>query len=245
MMGQGIFITGTDTEVGKTFVTACLARLFIHEGFDVGVMKPAETGCPRRKGKLIPKDATYLKTVSGSRDSLSLINPYRFSRPLAPLIAAKIDHKKIHLGKISLAYRRLRERHDLVLVEGAGGLLVPLTRRLTNLGLILKLKLPAIVVVGSKLGAINHTLLTLRHAKENGVRILGLVINHPNPNPGHGRNLAEKTNPGLLRLFTEVPVIGEIPYLSSISKFSFREGSILMNILKRVIYLEEIKTQIL
>ena len=85
-----------------------------------------------------------LKKYPVPKDSLSLINPYRFSKPLAPLIAAEIDHKKIEFGKISSAFRRLRERHDIVLVEGAGGLLVPLARRLTNLDLILRLKLPVI-----------------------------------------------------------------------------------------------------
>jgi dethiobiotin synthetase len=244
-MGKGIFVTGTDTGVGKTIITASLVSLLIKEGLDVGVMKPIETGCPKRNGGPVPRDATFLKVVSGSKDDLSLINPYRFSKPLAPLIAAEIDQKKINLEKISSAYKRLRKRHDLIFVEGAGGLLVPLTRKLTNLDLILKLDLPIIVVVGSRLGAVNHTLLTLSWAKENGAKIIGLLINQPNPRPSPRTSLVEETNPRLIRSFTEVPILGEVPYIPSISRPYVFSKSTLMNILRRAIDLEKIKTQIL
>lgn len=243
-MGEGVFITGTDTGVGKTIVTAGLISLFIDRGFDVGVMKPIETGCLRRNGRFTPKDATLLKAVSGSEDDLSLINPYRFSKPLAPLIAAEMDHKKIELEKISSAYRRLRKNHDLIFVEGAGGLLVPLTRKSTNLDLIMKLNLPLIVVVGSRLGAINHTLLTLNCAKEKGVKIIGLLINQPTFNPSLSKNLVEKTNPRLIRYFTEVPILGTFPYIPSISK-TYNLRSFLIKTLKGIIDLEKIRTKIL
>ncbi len=244
-MGKGVFITGTDTGVGKTFVTAGLVSLLIKEGLDVGVMKPIETGCPKRNSRLVPRDATFLKVVSGSEDALSLINPYRFSKPLAPLIAAEIDRKKIKIRKISSAYKKLREKHDIIFVEGAGGLLVPLTGKLTNLDLILELNLPIIVVVGSKLGAVNHTLLTLNWARENGVKILGLLINHPNPNPSSRKSLVEKTNPGLIKSFAEVPVLGNVPYIPLISRPYLFSKSALMNILKRAIDLEKLRAQVL
>jgi dethiobiotin synthetase len=244
-MGKGVFVTGTDTGVGKTVVTAGLVSLLIKEGLDVGVMKPIETGCPKRNGRLVPRDATFLKAVSRSKDDLSLINPYRFSKPLAPLIAAEIDYKEIKIGKIRSAYTKLREKHDNIFVEGAGGLLVPLTGRLTNLELILELNLPIIVVVGSKLGAINHTLLTLSWARENGVRILGLLINQPNSKPGFRKSLAEKTNPGVIRSFTEVPILGEVPYIPLILRSHLFSKSPLMNILERAFDLEKIRAQIL
>jgi dethiobiotin synthetase len=244
-MGKGIFITGTDTGVGKTIVTAGIVSLLIKEGLDVGVMKPIETGCPKRNGRLIPRDATFLKAVSRSKDDLSLINPYRFSKPLAPLIAAEIDHEEIEIGKISTAYKKLRERHDIIFVEGAGGLLVPLTGKLTNLDLILELNLPAIVVVGSKLGAVNHALLTLNWARENGAKILGLLINQPSPNPSSRKSLVEKTNPGLIRSFTEVPVLGNVPYIPLISRSYLFSKSALMNILRKAIDLEKLRAQIL
>jgi dethiobiotin synthetase len=244
-MGKGVFVTGTDTEVGKTIVTAGLASLLIHDGLDIGVMKPIETGCPKKNGRLVPRDAAFLKAVSGSKDGLSLINPYRFSKPLAPLIAAGIDHKEIKIGKIFLAYEELRGKHDITFVEGAGGLLVPLTGKLTNLDLILKLALPIIVVVGSKLGAVNHTLLTLNWARENGIKIIGLVINRPNPNPSPRKNLAEKTNPMLIRSFAGVPILGEVPHIPLISRPHLFSKSAVKNILKRAIDLEKIKAQVL
>jgi dethiobiotin synthetase len=244
-MGKGVFVTGTDTEVGKTIVTASLVSLLINDGFDVGVMKPIETGCPKKNGKLVPRDATFLKLVSDSKDGLSLINPYRFSKPLAPLIAAEIDHKAIKIGKISLAYEKLREKHDITFVEGAGGLLVPLTGKFTNVDLILKLALPIIVVVGSKLGAVNHTLLTLNWARENGIKVIGLVINQPNRGPSPGKNLAEKTNPILIRSLAGVPILGEVPYIPLISRPHPFSNSAVMNILKRAIDLEKIRAQVL
>lgn len=244
-MGKGVFVTGTDTGVGKTVVTAGLVSLLIKEGLDVGVMKPIETGCPKRNGRLVPRDATFLKAVSRSKDDLSLINPYRFSKPLAPLIAAEIDHKEIKIGKIFSAYKKLSEKHDIIFVEGAGGLLVPLTGKLTNLELILELNLPIIVVVGSKLGAINHTLLTLNWARENGVRILGLLINQPNSKPGFRKSLAEKTNPKVIRSFTEVPILGGVPHIPLILRPPIFSKSRLMNILERAFDLEKIRAQIL
>jgi len=244
-MGKGVFVTGTDTEVGKTIVTASLVSLLIHDGFDVGVMKPVETGCSKKNGRLVPRDATFLKVVSDSKDGLSLINPYRFSKPLAPSIAAEFDHKEIKIEKISFAYEKLSEKHDITFVEGAGGLLVPLAAKLTNLDLILKLALPIIVVVGSKLGAVNHALLTVNWARDNGIRVIGLVINQPNRSPSPRKNLAQKTNSALIRSFAEVPILGEVPYIPSISRPRFFSKSAVSNILKRAIDLEKITAQVL
>jgi dethiobiotin synthetase len=241
-MGKGIFVTGTDTEVGKTIVTACLVSLLSRKGLDVGVMKPIETGCPKRNDRLIPRDATFLRAVSRSKDDLSLINPYRFSKPLAPLIAAEIDHKKIEIKKIRFVYQKLREKHDILFVEGAGGLLVPLTRKRTNLDLILELNIPIIVVVGSKLGAVNHTLLTLNRARESGVKILGLLINQPSPSSSFRKSLIEKTNPGLIRPFTEVPILGIVPYIPLISKPHLFPKPALTNILEAAIDVEKFRT---
>ena len=244
-MGRGVFVTGTDTGVGKTIVTASLVSLLIDDGFDVGVMKPVETGCPKKNGRLVPRDATFLKVVSNSKDGLSLINPYRFSKPLAPLIAAEIDHREIKMGKISLAYGKLKKKHDMTFVEGAGGLLVPLTGKLTNADLILKLALPIIVVVGSKLGAVNHTLLTLGWARENRIKVIVLVINQPHRSPGSRKDLAEETNPMLIRSFAGVPILGEVPYIPSISRPHPFSNPAVMNILKRAIDLEKIRAQLL
>ncbi len=242
-MGTGVFVTGTDTGVGKTFVTVCLVSILAKSGLDVGVMKPIETGCRKQNHRLVPRDAAFLKAVSGSRDPLSLINPYRFSKPLAPLVAAEIDHKKIDIGKISSAYKKLRGNHDILFVEGAGGLLVPLVGKLTNLDLILELNLPVLVVVGSKLGAVNHALLTLNWAKESGVKILGVLINQLYP--GSRKSLVEKTNPGLIQSFTEVPILGKVPYIPLLSKPQLFSKPALISILGAAIEVERLRALIL
>lgn len=241
-MGKGIFVTGSDTGIGKTVVTACLVSLLSNKGLDVGVMKPIETGCPKRNARLVPRDATFLKEVSRSKDDLSLINPYRFSKPSAPLIAAEIDHKGIKIGKISSAYKKLREKHDILFVEGAGGLLVPLTRKLTNLDLILELNIPMIVVVGSRLGAVNHALLTLNWAKENSVKVLGIFINRLNPSARSRKSLVERTNPGLIQSFTEVPILGIVPYIPLAFRPHLFSKPALTNILESAIDVEKFRT---
>src|SRR4030042_4169582 len=124
-MAKGIFVTGTDTGVGKTLVAGGLPALFRENGIDVGVMKPVESGCPRENGILVPKDALFLKEMSGCQDGLDLINPYALEHPLAPALAADLERVEIRLEVIQEAYSILASRHNLVLVEGAGGVVCP------------------------------------------------------------------------------------------------------------------------
>ena len=129
-MRGGLFITATDTEIGKTFVAAGLACAFARVGVDVGVMKPIASGCRRvSKAKapgedLVSNDAEFLKQEANVADDLNLINPVRFEEPLAPLVAARVSGRSIDLNEIISAYDKLRKRHDLVIVEGIGGLMV-------------------------------------------------------------------------------------------------------------------------
>jgi len=126
MSTKGFFITGTDTGVGKTFVTAGIAAVLKEKGIDVGVMKPVETGCNEKSGKLEPQDAISLKNAAGVNDDIDLINPYRFKAALAPSIASKLEGKVVDLNRIKECYEVLLSKHQLMLVEGAGGVLVPL-----------------------------------------------------------------------------------------------------------------------
>jgi len=135
MNRSGIFITGTNTGVGKTVVTAALTLALRDRGLRVGVMKPAETGCPEEEGGLQPQDALFLRGISGCETPLEVINPYALREPLAPALAAEFDGVQIDLAHIRASYRRLENEHDIVLVEGAGGLLVPLTSSATMLDL--------------------------------------------------------------------------------------------------------------
>jgi dethiobiotin synthetase len=206
---QGIFITGTDTAVGKTFVGAGLAAALRERRIDVGVMKPAETGCGARNGVLVPRDALKLMKAGGVDDPLDLVNPYRFREPLAPAIAAAREGKKIEITRIVSAFRTLARRHACMIVEGAGGIMVPLTTSRYYLDLACAMDLPVLVVARPGLGTINHTLLTVMAIRSRGLRIAGIVINHRSKkSPG----LAERTGPPVLERLSRVPVIGHITY---------------------------------
>jgi len=211
---RGLFVTGTDTGVGKTLITAGLAAALRARGIDVGVMKPIETGCPTRGSRLLPLDAMTLQEASGSRDSLDLINPYRFREPLAPMMAAEVSGRRIDMEKLRERFVRLADRHPAVLVEGAGGLMVPITETSSFLDFTGLLKLPLLVVIGSRLGALNHARLTVEAALHARVPVAGAVLN----NPSSDRSLARKTNLLALRRLLPVPVLMEIPHLIAVRR---------------------------
>jgi len=211
---KGIFITGTDTGVGKTLLSGALASALCGRGMNIGVMKPVESGCSRVEGRLIPSDALSLKELSRSNDDIDLINPYRLEHPLAPATAAEMEGVKIESAKIEDAYTRLKSMHDLVIVEGAGGLLVPLNDSLLMADLIKILNLPALVIACSSLGTINHTLLTLRYAEASGIEVLGVIINHVTSYIGR----AEETCLSSIQKFTPIPIFGVFPFVEDTQK---------------------------
>lgn len=213
-MRKGIFITGTDTGVGKTLISGALASALRGRGMNIGVMKPIESSCKRLQGSLVPADALFLKELSGSNDDIDLINPYRLEHPLAPGTAAEMEGVKIDLKKIEEAYDRMEKNHDLMLVEGAGGLLVPLGDAFLIADLIKSLRLPTLVIARSSLGTINHTLLTLRSAEASGIEVLGVIINHVTPHVG----LAEETCAGSIQKFTRIPILGVFLYVEDAKK---------------------------
>ena len=208
-MVKGIFITGTDTGVGKTYVASGIAVSLRAQGVNVGVMKPAETGCRIRSGALIAADSIRLARAAGAHDPLTLINPYRFRKPLAPSVAAELEGKKIQSSRIMNAYRALVRRHDFMIIEGAGGIMVPLSRNYLYLDLARAIKLPVVVVARPGLGTINHTLLTVAALKERGISIAGVVINYSDK---CRQGPAERTNPGQIEKISRVPVLGIVPY---------------------------------
>ncbi len=207
MKGKGLFITGTDTGVGKTFVAGLLASLLRARGIDVGVMKPVETGCPRRDGRLEPRDALYLKERAGAADPLDDICPYALEIPTAPSVAAKAAGVAIDLDRIAGRFRDLGARHQLTLVEGAGGLLVPLTDTADYTDLIQKLRIPVLVVARTSLGTINHTLLTCHWARQRKLSIVGVILNSPTGPP----DPAEEANLDALATRLPAPLLGRIP----------------------------------
>jgi len=208
MRSRGLFITGTDTGVGKTLIAGGLAAWLRQAGLSVGVMKPAETGCRARGGSRRAPDARFLQRMSGTDDPLDQIVPYRLAAPLAPQVAAGKEGVRIRPTCLEGRFRAIASRHQFTLVEGAGGLLVPYTRRERTLEIILRLDLPVLVVARTGLGTLNHTLLTLQCLSASNVRVVGVVLN----NADGTRGQAERTNPAALRQWTRVPVLGVVPH---------------------------------
>jgi dethiobiotin synthetase len=211
VVGSGVFITGTDTGVGKTFVACGLAALLRESGYRVGVMKPAETGCVEKDGELFPEDAVRLKEISGCALPLETICPFQLRDPLAPSIAAERENRRIDIDRLIDIYDEISSAHDITLVEGAGGLMVPLLPSYTYADFARVMKLPVLVVAANRLGMINHLLLTLEHASCKGLRVLGYVLNQVQSEG----SLAGDTNSAVLSTLTSVPCLGEISYFTS------------------------------
>jgi dethiobiotin synthetase len=201
-----IFITATDTAVGKTVTAYVLGVLFDAQGFNVGVMKPVQ--CAGR-------DAQFLKKALGLGDDLKMINPFYAPEPLSPHLAFHRSKIKFDKRRAQNCLRKLRARHDIVLVEGAGGLMVPLTKGYYNADLIADLKAEVIIVARLGLGTINHTLLTINEAQRRGLNILGLVFCQTKP---EGKGLPESTNPQEIEKLSGVKVLGIIPYLKPLNR---------------------------
>jgi dethiobiotin synthetase len=204
---KGIFITGTDTGVGKTVVAATLARLLKTRGVNVGVMKPVTSGCLELEGRLVSDDAELLAWGAG----LSVVEqdnaPYLLRAPLAPSEAASREGVRIDFGIILKSYQRLADHHDFVIVEGAGGLMVPLAGGMLIADLITALKLPILVVTRPNLGTINHTLLTTFAAKQMGIAVSGVIINNYPAEPDD----VEAYAPHLLGSLAGAPILGVFP----------------------------------
>lgn len=204
---RGLFVTGTDTGVGKTLVACALARGLRRRGLDVGVMKPVETGV----GAAGPVDARALRDAAGVEDDLERICPQSFALPAAPSVAAAAEGRALDRRALQAAFDTLRARHEFLLVEGAGGLLVPLAEDYSMADLAGELGLPLLVVARASLGTINHTRLTLEAAQGRGLVVTGVVISHgPVPlSAADARNLAALRDLLGRRLLGEVPPLAQ------------------------------------
>ncbi|MBI5015307.1 MAG: dethiobiotin synthase [Deltaproteobacteria bacterium] len=201
MRAPALFVAGTDTGVGKTWVATSLCRALAARGLRVGVFKPAETGCadPDR-----PADALALLEAAGSAEPLDAVCPYRLAEPLAPAVAARRQGVRIEPELLAERFAVLRERHDVVLCEGAGGLLVPLAAGLLSADWVEAQGLPVLLVARVGLGTINHTLLSARCLGARGIALLGTILSAAAP----PASVAEATNPEVLADYPEVRLLG-------------------------------------
>jgi dethiobiotin synthetase len=204
----GLFITGTDTDVGKTLIAGAIGQWFARRGAQVAVCKPIATGCPRRREGLVSEDAEFLASAADSRHPLDQICPVRYAEPLAPAVAADREGVPIDWPAIDRAIQQMSVGSNVMIVEGVGGVAVPLDPQTTVLHLAHWLKLPAIVVARPNLGTINHTLLTIAALRSAAVEVAGVVINrYPAENP----STAEETNPQAIEQWGGVPVLCIVP----------------------------------
>ncbi len=212
---RGCFVAGTDTGVGKTLVASLLAFCLQRDGIAVGVMKPVETGTdsPARS------DAARLKTSIGCADPLDLISPYRLPAPLAPLAAAREAGVTIDLARIMAAFKELTARHEFLVVEGVGGVMVPLAEQLDVLNLIERLGLPVLVVGRATLGGVNHALLTIEALRRRRIAIAGMILNRPTARPASVQERQQQaTTVSLLKELSGVRVVGPLPHHAGVEE---------------------------
>ncbi len=230
-MKAGYFITGTDTGVGKTIVSAAILRGFIKKGIKVGAMKPIETGCLNKDGILLPSDGMFLRDMAEMNDPLDLVTPIKFENPLSPLAASRLEDIYIDLDRIFRVFETLKKKYDYIIVEGIGGLMVPIfeeQKKKTKSfyfvrDLIKDMGLEVIVVSRPTLGTINHTLLTVEALKNKKIPIKGFIINYSNVIKD---DISEKTNPPILREILDIPLLGIIPYLAELNKDNIGETAL-------------------
>lgn len=218
-MAKGFFITGTDTGVGKTVIAAAIIKAINFLGIRACGMKPIETGCSREGDILMPADGMFLKRIAHMDENIDKITPCCFEHPLAPMVASEIEGISVDVNKIKRAFNDLTKTYQTIVVEGAGGILVPISRGgppgrpYYMIDLAQELGLPLIVVARPGLGMINHTLLTVNYAIKEGLEVAGIIINYSQPPEG---TIAEETNPQTIKELSPVPLIGIFPHLKDI-----------------------------
>lgn len=226
-----LFVTGTDTDVGKTVVTAGLAAVMQSLGYKSGVYKPFQSGAEEKNGFLISPDLSYVKKLDFYIETLCT---YLLKAPTAPYIAAELENVNINLSAVAREYQSLKQTCDVVLVEGAGGLLVPVTKDALMIDAAKMLDLPLLIVAKPNLGTINHTLLTINQAKIAGLDIAGVVINRY---PQDTDDIAIKTAPRLIEEYTDVSILGIIP---DIADFDNVKPGALINVFVNSVDIEKI-----
>jgi dethiobiotin synthetase len=204
----GLFVTATDTDVGKTVVAGAVAQWFLRRGRRVGVCKPIATGCVKRREGLVSEDAEFLASCADARFPLDVISPVRYREPLAPLVAADRAKEPVDWEAVGRSLRMIQQGSDVMIVEGVGGVMVPLDAKHTVLDLAKWLGLPAVVVARAALGTINHTLLSVEALRRAGVVVAGVVVNRYPPDQA---SIAQETAARYIEKFAKAPVLSIVP----------------------------------
>jgi dethiobiotin synthetase len=209
---KAYFITGTDTGVGKTSITAGLAGSMRKLGVAVGIMKPIATGYPNKTG-FKSHDVAKLAEAAFVNDPENLINPVFLPLPTSPYDATKLLELSIDMPLIFEQFKKLLSMHEMLLVEGIGGIMTPITKNFFVADMIKGMGIEAIIVTRATIGTLNHTVMTCRMCKDYGIKIRGLVIN----NFDEKGTPAEKNAPTTLYELTNIPILGTVPFIKDLN----------------------------
>ena len=210
---KSLFITGTDTDVGKTYIAAGLAVAFRKMGIDVGVMKPFAAGRAEKKGYK-SEDIVILSRAAKACDPEKLVNPQFFKIPASPYTAWKTLKTKPKISTILSSFKKLTKLHDMILVEGMGGIMTPILKNYYITNLIKEMKIPAVIVTRSKIGTVNHTIMTCKMCEKYKIPVKGIIIN----NFDDGYPIPELKRD--LQNLTGIKVLGSIPFIKNMSDAS-------------------------
>ena len=220
---RGLFITGTDTGVGKTVVAGGIANLLHQQGHRIGVFKPVASGCTNQYEGLVNDDANFLRACSHCDFPLSVICPVGYVSPAAPVVCEEHENRQVDFGSIAQAYRKICAKSEIMIVEGIGGVRVPISFGVDVVEMMKQFDLPVVIVTRPDLGTINHTLLTIDAVRNAGLDLAGVVIcGYDAANVG----LAEETLPGILEEWGQVPVLSIVPYDEEIDVENSRLGEL-------------------
>ena len=216
---RGIFVTGTDTGVGKTIITGLLGRYLLNKGYKVITQKWIQTGC---RDSLAADIKLHLKIMHRGKNDLDgysgLISPYVFKTPGSPHLASQIENRIINPDKIKESFRLLSRHFDFTIAEGIGGVLVPFNKKRLVIDIVRELDLAVLVVAQNKLGAINHTLLTIEALEKRKIKILGIIFN----NPKKEDKRIVKDNPLIIKALANQKVFGTLPWIERYEKLYAR-----------------------
>jgi dethiobiotin synthetase len=204
---KGWFITGTDTEIGKTHITLALMDVLKQQGNKVVGMKPIASGCGKTDAGLRNSDALAIQAACSSHKAYELVNPYAFEPPIAPHLAARKSSVQIDIEQIVKLASRLAQDEDVILIEGVGGWMVPLGGGQMLADLARELDLPVILVVGMRLGCINHALLSAAAIRASGLQLAGWIANSIDPDMDEQDAVHDA-----LKQLMDAPLLGQMPY---------------------------------
>ena len=211
---KSLFITGTDTDVGKTYITAGLAVVIRKMGIDVGVMKPFAAGTAQKKGYK-SEDIKILSKAAQACDPEKLVNPQFFPIPASPYTAWKNLKIKPKINSVLSSFKSLSKIHSMMLVEGMGGIMTPILKNYFVTDLIKDMKIPAVLVTRTKVGTVNHTIMTVKMCEKYKIPIKGIIINDFDSD---GYKIKELTRD--FKSLTGVPILGSIPFINDLSNAS-------------------------